>query len=814
MIRNYLKIALRNIWKSRTASSINIFGLALGMACCFLIVIYVQHERSYDRFHPDLDQVFRLNYELILQEPTTFARIPPTIAPNLQTHFPEVEEVARMYPREISARAVNTDRQMEVRNTFFADSTITQILGFEFLHGDPINALREPFSVVLTESTAERLYGRTDVLDEALQLAEADQFRVRGVVKDWPERSHVDIDMLVHYDNMVEVEPENAREIVRTVLDNNWIASHSYTYVKLQEGADPERMNARTKDFILKNGDERFREKQSFALVPVRDIHITSEASTEAKPPADPTILRLFLAIGIITLLIAVFNFVNLATASSLTRAREVGMRKVLGARRAALLGQFLGESILLTAVAFTISLLLVTLALPSLSALTSLNLQFSLIQDWSLISVFTGVFLLTGLLAGSYPAVFLSGFEPLKVLQNRVNDKLGGVGLRKVLMTAQFVVAIAFISGTAIVFKQIRFLQSQPLGFQKDMMITLPLNSQNNINSVFRPGDPTIRQRMNAFDEALLQHPNVSAVTQSVAPPGSGAVSRNIWSDKVLQADNFFAPVYAVDYDFAETYELEMVAGREFDLSYGTDHLSSFVINEQAVEDLQWESPEAALDQRLVVEGKEGKVVGVIRDFHFRNMLAAMEPLIMEVNAGAFGYFNVRLNSAELGNTLSFIEDKWSEFFPAKTFEYNFLDESLSQAYQAQDQLGTLVGYFAFLAIFISCFGLFGLSALLTKRRFREIGIRKVLGARVDQILLLLAKDFVWLIAVALVLAFPLCWYFIDGWMEDFPYHISFPYWLPIAVGGGVLIIAFLTISSQTLSAALRNPVEAIRQE
>ncbi|MEL7424118.1 MAG: ABC transporter permease [Bacteroidota bacterium] len=815
MLRNYLKIALRNIWKSRTASTINILGLALGLACCFMIVIYVQHERSYDQFHPDLERVFRLDYELVLDETMTFARIPPTVAAELPAYFPEIEKAGRMYPREISVQVVNTGQQLEIRNTYFTDSTITSILGFDFLYGNARDALREPFSVVLSASTAERLFGRQDVLGERLQLADFDQFLVKGVVQDWPDQAHLDIDMLVHYDNMVEVEPENAREIVSSVLANNWIASHSYTYVKLNRGATAEKVDARTKSFILNKGDERFREKQSFFLTPVRDIHLESQANTQAKSPADPALLRLFLAIGIITVLIAVFNFINLSTASSLSRAREVGMRKVLGAKRPALLGQFLGESLLLTAFAFAIAMLLVWLALPALASLTGLELQFSFYRDGQLLLLFLLVFLLTGLLAGSYPAFYLSGFKPLAVLQNRSdNANLGGVALRKVLMTAQFVVAIAFISGTAIVFKQMNYLRGRPLGFAKEQVITLPLNSQNNINSVFRPGDANIRQRMNAFDEELLKHPNIKAVTQSVAPPGMGAVSRNVWTDKVLQEDNFFAPVYAVDYDFAEAYELQVVAGREFDLSYGTDHISSFVINEQAVKDLNWDSPEAALDQRLVVEGKEGKVVGVIKDFHFRSMLAAIEPLIMEVNAGSFGYFNVHLKDGDLAGTLAFMEEKWADFFPAKSFEYNFLDETLDQAYEAQDQLGTLIGYFAFLAIFISCFGLFGLAALLTKRRFREIGIRKVLGAQASQILVLLAKDFVWLIGISLCLALPLCWYFITNWMEDFPYRIDFPWWLPLSVGLGVVLLAFLTVSSQTLRAALSNPVEAIRQE
>lgn len=816
MLSNYLKIAWRNIWKQRSAAIINIVGLALGLACFFLVIVFVRHERNYDTFHPDLDRLYRFNYHLAFDNPITHARVPPPLAPKAKEVFPEIDQIARVYPRAISARIPETNQASELEQVYFADADFTTMLGFDFITGDAKTALQEPFSVAISESLAIQLFGSIDAVDRELQLAGADQFRVRGVFKDWPDQAHLPMDMLIHYENMIDVEPEAAQQVMESILQNNWIASHSYTYVKLQPQADYLALNdGRFKEFILQYGMERLRDKQDFQLFPVADLHLNSPAAGEIKAPADADLLRIFLAIGIITLLIAVVNFVNLATASSLRRAKEVGMRKVLGAKRQALLGQFLGESILLSGIAFLLALLIASLSLPALSSMTGLELSLDLLGSNNHLLLFASIFVLTGLLAGLYPAVFMSNFQPLAVLQGRGGDrKPGGLSLRKVLITLQFVVAILFIGGAGVVYLQLDFLRSQPRGFAQDQMVALPLASQNNINAVFRPGDATLRQRMNTFDEELLQHPNIQAVTQSAGLPGTGSVSRNVWTDEVPQTDNFFAPVLAVDYDFAETYDLKVLVGREFDAEYGTDHLSGFVINEQAVADLGWAAVDDALEQRLVVEGKEGKVVGVVQDFHLNSLHSAISPLIMEVRPGAFGFFSVKVGDGDLPNTLAFMEETWDKTFPEKVFEYNFLDETLSAQYQAEEELSTLVSYFAFLAIFISCFGLFGLAALLTKQRFREIGIRKVLGARVNQITWLIAKDFMWLIGFALIAAVPLCWYFLNGWMTDFAYRIDFPWWVFAFVGLLVMLVAFFTVSSQTIRAAIANPVEAIRQD
>ena len=816
MWQNYWKIAWRNIRKQKTFFFINVFGLALGMACCFVIVQYAWFEASYDNFHKNGDRLYRIQYEVSLANGVNSARVFSPLGPVLPEYFPEIEAAARLYQRDLSVSVPGTENQFELSNVFFADSTTTRVFSFDFVQGDAITALDQPYSVVLTEQLAERLFGSTDVVGRGLKLADSDNFTVSGVIRSWPDNAHLDLEMLVPYANMADVEPEHARDLLRQILEHNWIATHSYTYVLLKPGSLAEEVNAKFPDFLQQFGDERFRDKQKLSLFPVRDIHLYSESSAESQPTANLSMLYLFVAIGMITLLIACINFINLAMAGSLNRAREVGIRKVMGAQRSGLISQFLGESTLLSSIAFFLSLLLARLAMPYLNELTGLELTFAPWHQPFMLLAFAGIFLVTGLLAGAYPAFFVSRFQAITAMKGDqvFEHRSGGFPLRKVLITLQFLVAVAFISGAVIVYMQLDYLRSQPLGFDEDLTLSIPIDSRNNINSVFRPGEADLRKKMNTLDELLLTNPNIKAVTQCSQEPGLGAVARNVWTEKVKQEDNFFPRVLAVDYDYVQTFGMEVIAGRDFDLSYGTDHLSSFVINEKAVEAFQWASPQEAIGQEMTLEGKAGQVVGVLRDFHFASLYTEIDPLILEVRPGAFSYFGVRLNNGDIPTTIDFIEASWAKFFPGKVFEYRFLDESLDEIYQAEERLSRIVGYFSFIAIFLSCFGLFGLAALATKQRFKEIGIRKILGATAGQILQTLAGDFVRLIIVALLLAVPLTWFFINRWMADFAYRIAFPWWVPLLTGAGVLLLAFITVSSQTLRAALANPVESLRQE
>lgn len=502
MFQNKLKLAFRNLKKNKSFSLINILGLSLGMACCFLIILYCWHEFNYDAFQKDANQIYRIEYSTtrggIHQ---TMARTPSPVAPVLKGFFPEIKEVSRFYPRELSVELPVSRRQFEVRDVFFADSSALNIFHFDFLHGDSKSALHQPESVVINETTAQLFFGKTNVIGESLKLAGEKGFRISGVVKEWPNNSHLDFNMLLPFESMIKVEPEHARKGLKHFMENNWSATHSYTYLKLNPNQDPKKVDARFKTFIQEKMDERVRDIMTFSLIPIKKIHLYAE-SAGPKPEGNLNYLYLFLLVGGLTLLIACINFINLSTASSMTRGKEIGVRKVLGAPRSTLISQFLAESILLSFFSFIISLGITFLTLPSLNNLTGITIPYSAIFNPIILSLFFGIFLLTGFLAGLYPAFFVTRFKPVTVMKGVVggNKKAGSEWLRKGLITMQFLAAIIFITGSITLYLQIQFLSNQPLGFNQDLVLSLPLDSGNNLNAILRPGDATLRQRMNTY--------------------------------------------------------------------------------------------------------------------------------------------------------------------------------------------------------------------------------------------------------------------------------------------------------------------------
>ncbi|MBX2814719.1 MAG: ABC transporter permease [Saprospiraceae bacterium] len=815
MKNGFLKSLWRGITRDKSLTAINLIGLALGMASCFLIIQYCWHEFTYDQFHPEGDRIYRIEYHVELAEPVNSGRIPPPIGPVLKDRFSEVESASRFYPRDLSVQVQRDNRQFELEDVFFVDSTATSVFQFEFLAGSSHRVLHDPQSVILSQSTAIQLFGTVDAIGEVLTLAGQDGYQVAGVVRDWPDNAHLEFSMLLPYDAMVAVEPEHARPVTRWILDNNWIATHSFTYVKLKPGQPAATVDAGLAELILERGHERFRDKQSFHLAPVQDLHLYS-AEGGPKPPGNPAYLRLFLLVGAMIILVACINFINLTIAGSLARAHQVGVRKILGAHRGSLMRQSLSETLILSFIAFVLALVLMMLCMPVLNEVAGTSIDPRPWKYPGRLLVFVLIWLGTGLLSGIYPASVVTRFSPMKVINKQHGSQVsaGSNWFRSGLIALQFFVAMAFIAGALIVNKQVQFMQNQSLGFEKDLVMNVPLNSSSNINALFRPGDSTLRQKMNTFDESLHENPNILAVTQSYSAPGLGGVARNVWNEHVTQEDAFFARILAVDYDYGETFDLKLAAGRHFDKDFGTDHLSSFVVNEVAVGALGWASPSDALGKTMTLEGKEGSVVGVVKDFHFSSLHQSIEPMVMEVRPGAFSYFNIRLTGTEMQSTIAFVEDRWRQFFPNKVFEYDFLNESLAEAYIAEERLSKIIGYFSILAIFISSFGLYGLTVLLTRRRFREIGIRKVLGASIVDILQTVAKDFMRLVLAGLVLAIPLIWYFSDEWLAEFAYSISFP-WMTIVYSGIlVVLIALVTVLSQSYKAALTHPVDSIRTE
>lgn len=822
MIKNYFTIAIRYLRRHRVFSFINIAGLGLGMACCLFIYLFVQDELSYDRFHEKADRIYQVSYHA--PNNYTFARIPPPLGPRLREYFPEVETSARMYGRNLSVRvpvnvSENTFNDFEEEDVFFVDSTLFNIFSFDFIAGTPNENLSDPATAIIAESMAEKYFGadwqKNNVLEQTLTFIGEHPFKIVGVVKDMPSNSHWQFHILVPYENMFTIENPDMGQIMRDNLARNWVISHSFTYVLLKEGASPAAVDEKMPALLEEHVPKELKVGQTFSLLPLLDVHLTPDVYLQPEPTSDLEYVYIFAAIAFVTLLIACFNFINLSTAQSLKRAREVGMRKVLGARKPQLFMQFLGESLLLSFVGFILALFIVFTALPDFNTLTEKSITSDYLFNWKILGGFLIIFVITGLLGGSYPAFYITRMKTLATLK-------GGKGevahkkfpFRKVLVVFQFAMSIALIAGAAIIFSQIRYMQNRPLGFQQEAIITIPVFSQN-MNNVFGGVNGQVRSRLNAFENEVQQNSEIEAVTLSSTVPGLGSMARGtLYEGHGEEEGRLFIPTISVDYNFLDTYELELVAGRDFSKESGTDHTSAFIVNETSVKEFGWETPEKAIGKTIDLEGKKGSVIGVIKDFHYVSLQVPIGSLILDVGVPLFNVFSIKMNTQNFDNTLAFLEEKWATHFPEKTFEYTFLDNNLVEIYRADRRFGKIIGIFASLAILVSCLGTYGLSLLYAQQKEKEVGIRKVLGASVAHIISLLSKGHLILIGLASIIGIPLAYWGTQRWLENFAYRMDLSAGLFILSVGAVLLIALMTISYQTLKAALANPVHALRDE
>ena len=556
------------------------------------------------------------------------------------------------------------------------------------------------------------------------------------------------------------------------------------------------------------------RKGQSFKLQPLLDIHLNSDVQAQAEPPGNMTFIYVFIAVGFLTLLIACINFINLSTARSLQRTKEIGMRKVMGAWKGNLIGQFLGESFVTTAMASVLAFVATVFLLPLLNDVTGKELVVDVLYTPLVLIGFFGLFVLTSFLAGLYPSFFVTKISPVYSLKGLTGSTTkGGLSFRKGLIVVQFTITILLISGTLIVHEQLDFLRNKPLGFQKDFIVNAPVQSQN-FNNVFGGVDSLKRQKMNVFEDELKSIPGVVSSTVSSFPPGSGVVNRNAIPEGFTAEDNILAPVYAVDYDFVETYGIEIVSGRNFSEEFGTDHQAAFLINEQAIQEYNFGDLETALGKGINIEGKEGKVIGVVNDFNFLPLTQAIGPLIMEISVPQFNTFSIKIENQNVPETLAAIETKWNDHFPTETFDYTFLNEQLDEIYTGQEQLSKVVSNFSILAILISCLGSYGLIMFLAGQRMKEIGIRKVLGATVTSLVMMLSKSFFWLTLVAMAIAIPVSYWLANLWLEEFSYRIDIAPLSFFYASFITLALVLVTIGFRAFRTAISNPVESLRNE
>jgi len=793
MFKNYLKTAFRNLWKHKAFSLINIMGLAVGITACFLIYLYVRFETSYDSFNRKADRIYRIVTDI--KTPSDMLHWSSTSAPmaiNIQKDFPEVESAVRISGQSFLVR--KGDDKFQENNTIMADSTLFKIFDFPLIYGDQNTALKEPMSIVLSQTAAKKYYGNSNPVGKTVLLTGAAyNATITGVMKDIPENSQIKADMVVSMSSQ--------KQIYREPIDSEWSSFNLVSYLLLKPNTNPKNLAAKFPAFLdLHTGKELKDAQMSFTLFlePLRDVYLYSTRDDSKSGKIHN--VYIFSIIAIFILLIACINFVNLTTARSTERAREVGIRKVAGAGRFQLAKQFIGESIVISFLAFIISVLLCPLLLPLFNQLAGKQLSSPFFyHPFYIISLFF-VASVIGMIAGFYPAVVLSSFRPVAVLKGRFATGAKGILLRKGLVIFQFTISIILIIGTVIVYTQLNYMRSQDLGFNKDQMMTIDTNGDKN---------------KDAFKESLSSVPGVLATSFSSSVPGNGnSVAYSKVENKSGDMQTASLDIYFVDFDYINQYKIKVLAGRGFSKDFATDTTQAMVINESTARLLGYTSPMEAIGKKFDQWGRQGKIIGVTKDFHYQALQAPIRPLTMRIEPGGYQMLSIKVATDHLPSTIKAIESKWNQIIPNRPFEYAFLDESFDRQYRAEDRFGNLFFYFAILAIFISCLGLLGLASYSTIQRTKEIGIRKVLGASVPYIINLLSVQFLKLVIIAFFIASPIAWLFMSKWLRDFAYRTTLTWWMFLLAGIAAIIIAFGTVSFQAIKAAIANPVKSLRTE
>ena len=794
MFRNYLKVATRNLVKHKFYAIINVLGLAIGMICCLLIFLYVQHELSYDSFHTKADRIYRVVTDI--KTPTETLTIAGTSAPMaayMKQDFPEVEDMVRI--DEANFLIQRGEQTFQEDEAMLADSTFFNVFSFELLRGNPQTALKAPFSIVLTEDAARKYFGNEDPMGQSLRLDNEYDCTVTGVMPNVPENSSFSFEILISLSTRLEVTYTDAAE--------SWGNFSSVSYVLLTEQANPKALESKLPTFLSKyisDNDRAEGMNYTLFLEPLPEVYFTDRGGFEIGSFAN---VKIFSVIAAFILLIACINFMNLATARATERAKEVGIRKVVGAIRRQLVGQFLCESLLLSLAAFAIALLTSELLLPAFNQLAGKTVANSILQDTYYLPLFLGVAVGVGLLAGLYPALVLSGFKSVAILKGRFSSSQRGVVLRKALVVAQFAISIMLIAGTAVVYTQLDYMRSQALGFKKDQMLVIDFRF-----------DGAVQERIETFKRQLGDNPNVRSVSASSSVPGegnNGAFSEIENPAGDMQASN--VNLFYVDHDFLGQYEMELAAGRTFSRDFVTD-TSALIVNEALVRSYGYAAPEDIIGKRFSQWGVEGQIVGVVKDYHFRSLQEEIEPMTIRLEPSNARFISLNLRSDDIPATVSALQQQWQTLAPQRPFQYFFLDEAFDEQYRAEARFGQLFIYFAGLAIFIACLGLLGLISYTIVQRTKEIGIRKVLGASESSIVRLLSKDFLALVLVAFVIASPVAWYALSQWLAEFAYRVTMPWWIFVVAGLAATVIAALTVSFQSVRAATANPVDSLRSE
>lgn len=815
MFRNYLTTALRNIFKKKGYSLLNIFGLTIGMSCCLLIFHYVSYERSYDDFVPDGKEVVRLrldNYQkgkLAWQSATVY----PAIAPTLKKDYPEVEDFCRLIDANLLLSTENNTVKFNENKGYYADPSFLKMFDLRLSKGNIDRSLDGPDKMIISETMAKKYFGSEDPVGKKLIQRDQSQvqaYEITGTFKDYPANSHLDVKYLVSYSTF--------KKYLRTLGDTSNAAETSfgwydfYSYLKLKPGTDWRKFEKKLPAFCDRyiNSQEWYKNNNNKAelyLMSVADLHLYSNYNQEAEVNGNGQAVSFLFLIAIFIICIAWINYINLATARSTERAREVGMRKVLGAVRSNLVRQFMMESFLLNLAALLLSIGIFRLLLPAFDKFVGRDSYTHFTLTSSYWQIIIGLFLLGTFLSGIYPAFVLASFRPITVLKGIFKNSSGGITLRKGLIVTQFVISMVLIAGTIIVYQQVKYMRNQKLGVNIDQ--TLVLKGANTLTDSLYQGS------FQPFKTELLQQPGIKNVTAS-----SNVMGKEIYwtsgTKRLGDQNETSVTLYfmGVDYDFVPGYEMKLLAGRNFSKDFKTDEHAA-LLNQKAIELLGYKNATEAINSKLS-RGRTDSltVIGVLADYHHQGLQKAIDPMIFILYQNVRGFYSVKVQTADMPAMIANVSKIWDKYFPADPVEYFFLNETFNQQYKSDQLFGKVFGVFAFLAILIACFGLLGLSAYNVLQRTKEIGIRKVLGASVQNILLLLSGSFVKLILIALLIAIPVGWYVMHSWLQDFAFRIHIKWWVFMLAAIVAILIALITIGTQAIKAAVTNPVKSLRTE
>ena len=804
MLKNYLVVAWRTLKRQKGHSFINITGLAIGFICCLMIFLFVQDELSYDRFHEKASQIFRVTTEgRIADREFNIAMSSPPLAKALKDEFPQVLQTVRLFRPWDRILVRCKDKKFNEKRFFYADSTIFDIFTIPLVHGDSRTALSQSHSLVITRTAAQKYFGSENPLGHTLSVDDKIDFQITGVAEDAPLNSHFHFDFLA------------SLTTIHLSRDLNWFNGCLYTYALLQEDGSYHQLESELPAFVQKymgpqvqnvmgfSIEDFFKLGNSFAfnLQPITDIHLHSNLDYELEANSDVRYVYIFSAIAFFILFIASVNFINLSTARSSTRANEVGVRKVLGSNRSQLVRQFLSESVLLSLLSLLLAAVFLELFLPFFNNLIGKNLSVHF-GNWLILPAIIGMTLLFGIIAGSYPAFFLASFQPISTLKGKPGPGGRSAGIRYGLVVFQFAISITLLVVTFVVYEQLEYIRYKKLGFDKDHVVVIQRAS-------------ALKQQSQAFKQALSQYPSIISTALSNYLPGNDFDINGYRSGESPEGELQPLNQWFADHDFARTLQLEMAAGRFFS-SDSTKDSSSIVINQSAARMLGMTEP-LGKHLQTVIKGNELNltIIGVLKDFHYESLHKEIRPLVIRNLLNANGdYISIRLGPDNLSKTLALLEKKWEEFTPDQPFEYFFLDDSFDKLYRSEQRAGQLFTAFSIIAGLIACLGLLGLAAFSTEQRTKEVGIRKVLGASVPSIIVLLSKGFTKWMLVANLIAWPVAYYVMDRWLHNFAYRTSIELWIFPASALLTLGIALVTVSFLAVRAAFANPVEALRYE